>query len=134
MFPFQSNKTRANATWMRYGLAVVSVTVAIGIRAILQHLIAEDETPFLLLFATVLVSGAFGGLGPGLLATFIAACSSSLFFQDVNLRDGLNLPEAVRLLLFMLEGVFISALGASLQAARRRAEHSEAEALSLIHI
>lgn len=131
MFPFPSEKSKPSSTWFRYGLAVVSVAVAIAIRAILQHLIAEDETPFLLLFATVLLSGAFGGLGPGLLATCLAACSSSLFFADVNLRDGVSAPEAVRLLLFLFEGIFISALGASLQAARRRAENSEAEARRL---
>ncbi len=116
-----------------YAIATLAVGTAILLRALLQHFIAEleQETPFLLLFAAVLVSGAFGGLGPGLLATVLAACSSSLFFSNITFSDGLDAPEIVRLLLFLLEGVFISVLGARLQAARRRAEASEAEARRL---
>jgi signal transduction histidine kinase len=100
------------------------------LRWILQRAV-EGEAPFLLLFAAVLVSAAWGGLGPGVLATILAAVSSSLLFQDVNLADGISAPEAMRLTLFFFEGIFISVLGARLQAARRRAEASEAEARHL---
>src|SRR4051794_36859429 len=109
-------------------IAIGSVAGAVVFRWFLQKFIIEHETPFLLLFAAVLVSAAFGGLIPGLLATVLAACSSILFFKDLNIADGIDAIEAVRVLLFLAESVFISVLGARLQAARRRAEMSEAEA------
>jgi signal transduction histidine kinase len=114
--------------WMaRYAVSVVTIAVAALLRWLLQKSV-EGETPFLLLFAGVLVSATFGGLGPGALATVLAALSSTLLFNDVNIIDGISAAEAARLLLFLFEGLFISVLGARLQAARQRAELSEAQA------
>ena len=56
----------------RYSIAVGTVVVAVLLRLFLQHFI-EDEAPFLLLFAAVLVSTTFGGLGPGVVATALGA-------------------------------------------------------------
>jgi two-component system, LuxR family, sensor kinase FixL len=52
---------------------------------------------------------------------------SSNFFP-IHQTFAFDTSDAVRLLLFVGEGAFISLLGARLQAARRRAEASEAEA------
>lgn len=117
--------------WKRYLIPFAGVTAAVLIRYLTHKYSGENDTPFLLLFATVLVSATFGGLGPGILTTILAAVASSIFFQDVDLRDGLDVSETIRLLLFFLEGAFISILGARLQAARRRAEQSENEARQL---
>jgi signal transduction histidine kinase len=112
-------------------IAIGSVAGAVVFRWVLQNFIIRDDTPFLLLFAAVLISAAFGGLIPGLLATLLAAICSILFFNDVGLSDGLDAVELTRVLLFLTESVFISVFGARLQAARRRAEASEAEARHL---
>jgi signal transduction histidine kinase len=122
------SKSKARAWATGLAIAIGSVAGAVIFRWFLQNFIIKDETPFLLLFAAVLVSAAFGGLIPGLLATLLAAISSILFFKDVSLADGIDAVELVRVLLFLAESVFISVLGARLQAARRRAEASEAEA------
>lgn len=119
-----------NLRWQRYLIPFVGVAGALLIRYFAQKAI-QNDTPFLLLFAAVLVSAGFGGLGPGIVTTLLAAVCSSVIFHDVDLRDGLDLPETVRLCLFLLEGGFISVLGAILQSARRRAEESEGEARQL---
>jgi signal transduction histidine kinase len=109
----------------RYGIAVIAVAAAIGLRILLQPL-AHEEAPFLLLAAAVLVSAAFGGLGPAVLATVGGATASSVI--HVSDRFEFIVPHWYPLLLFLLEGAFISVLGARLQSARRRAETSEAQA------
>ncbi len=124
--------TSVRESWItRYTVAVASTLAAFLCRLYIEHLIG-GETPFLLLFAAVLVSGVFGGLGPGLLATLLGAVASNFFFMPPTMNIGWgHIPDPLRLVLFVFEGVFISVLGASLQAARRRAERSEAEARGL---
>ena len=46
---------------LRYGVAVVVVGVAVGIKLLLEPLIPQD-VPFLLLFGAVVVSAWYGGL------------------------------------------------------------------------
>jgi len=112
----------------RYGIALVTVAAAVALRLLLEQFTNNESTPFLLLFAAVLVSSASGGLGPGLLATLLGALASDYFFIGaIQYSLAMTFPEAMQVLLFMVEGVFISVLGARLQAARRRAEQSEAE-------
>jgi len=112
----------------RYSVAVVTVSACVAVRIVLEKVTTNESTPFLLLFAAVLVSSASGGLGPGLLATLLGAVASDYFFiGEIQYSLSMTLPESMQVLLFMVEGVFISVLGARLQAARRRAEQSEAE-------
>jgi signal transduction histidine kinase len=115
--------------WLvRYAIAVAAVVAALGLRLLLQPL-AHEEAPFLLLATAVLVSAAFGGLGPAVLATLLGATASSVI--HVSDRFQLVEPDWFPLFLFLLEGAFISVLGARLQSARRRAEASEAQARQL---
>src|SRR5690242_21559222 len=58
----------------RYGVAVAAVAVALLLKALLSSVLNVD-IPFLLFFATVALSAWYGGLGPGLLATALAALS-----------------------------------------------------------
>jgi K+-sensing histidine kinase KdpD len=61
------------AGWRRaYGLATLAVGVALLGRLLLAPWIHE-ASPFLLFTLAVMVSGAYGGLGPGLYATLLSA-------------------------------------------------------------
>src|SRR6476646_9265688 len=93
---------------LRYGAAIVTVVAALGLKFALVPLV-EQETPFLLFFGAVLVATWYGGMGPGLLATALAALASNYFFMVPFYRFELATPaEKFRLAVFVAEGAFIS--------------------------
>ncbi len=112
----------------RYGVAVLTVTVALLLKLLLAPLIAQ-ESPFLLFLPAVMVSTWYGGLGPGLLATVIAALISDYFFLGPAYSVLGNRPgQTLELGLFVFEGVLVSLLISALQAAKHRAEVSRLKA------
>src|SRR5215217_7871734 len=116
-------------TALRYGVAVLAVGVALGLKLLLDPLIT-DQSPFLLLAGAVVVGAWFGGLGPGLLATALGALGADYFFLP---PEGSFTGLAVAfwpLLLFTLQGILISSLVEALRSARKRAEQSAREASS----
>src|ERR671920_2512267 len=114
-------------TALRYGVAVLAVGVALGLKLLLEPLIT-DQSPFLLLAGAVVVGAWFGGLGPGLLATFLGAlCADYFFLPSEGPFAGLGVAF-LPLLLFTLQGLLISWLIDALRSARARAEQSTREA------
>jgi PAS domain S-box-containing protein len=109
---------------LRYGVAVVVVGMAVGIKLLLNPVVPQD-VPFLLLFGAVMVSAWYGGLGPGLLTVVLAGLATDYFFLRPQDPFG---PEAVPLLVFLLEGTLLCLLTEALRNARWRAEASNAEA------
>lgn len=120
---------------LRYGIAVLSVTVVLGLRLLLDSLFLQNTLLLLILGATslsasVMVSAWYGGLGPGLLATGLAAFITDFYFlYPVGAFSGLSI-EVTLLVAFVLEGMFVSSLAAALRFARSRAEESAREAQS----
>src|SRR5215203_339018 len=118
---------RHTSPLLRYGVAVLAVGVAFGLKLLLDPLIVQD-VPFLLVFGAIMVSAWFGGLGPGLLATVAAGLTTDYFFLDPRgTVSGFSL-EDVPLLAFFLEGTLVCLLAEALRAARSRAESSNLEA------
>ena len=114
-----------------YGLAVLGVAVTLGAKLFLGSLVGRDA-PFLLFFAPVVVSAWYGGVGPGLLATALAALLSDYFFIAPVRSIFVGEPDAVlRIAAFAVEGTFVTIVGASLRRARRRAEANMREARAL---
>src|SRR5689334_20546736 len=108
----------------RYGLAIAAVAVVLGLKLALVPWV-EQDTPFLLFFAAVLVASWFGGLGPGLFAVVLSAAASAYFFMRPY--DDLRIDDPVmrlRLAMFMGEGAFVSVLAAVLRSAQRRANEA----------
>jgi PAS domain S-box-containing protein len=112
---------------LRYGVAVLAVGMAFLVKLLLDPLIVQ-ETPFLLVFGAIMISAWYGGLGPGLLATFAAGLATDYFFlPPTGSLSGFSL-ETVPLLAFFLEGTLVCLLTEALRAARVRAEGSKLEA------
>ena len=105
-----------------YAVAAVAVGLALLVKLLLDPLI-EQESPFLLFFGAVMIGAWFGGLGPGLLATTLAALTAGYFFLSPTypLLAG-DFGQVLRLALFVLEGSFISVLVATMRSARRQSE------------
>jgi len=68
---------------LRYGVAVLAVGMAFLVKLLLDPLIVQ-ETPFLLVFGAIMISAWYGGLGPGLLATFAAGLATDYFFPPTD--------------------------------------------------
>src|SRR5215204_5153243 len=114
---------------LRYGVAVLAVGAALGIKLLLDPLTVQD-TPFLLVFGAIIVSAWYGGLGPGLLATTASALATDYFFlYPRGTLTGFSV-EGIDVLAFMLEGVLVSVLTSSLRSARDRARRSTLQARS----
>lgn len=114
---------------LRYGAAMLAVALALLLKLLLE-MVAVQETPFLLIFAAIMVSAWYGGLGPGLAATVFTALIIDYFFlPPFYALSGLSL-EAIPLGVFVLEGTLISVLVTWLHSARYQAEMSTAGAQS----
>lgn len=112
-----------------YGFAMLAVAIALLLKLLINPLI-EQESPFLLFFTAVLISAWYGGMGAGVLATTVSALVSNYFFLLPTYSFIQDIGQNLRLVLFVLEGISISAVVASLkEAARRRAALSRLEAL-----
>jgi signal transduction histidine kinase len=105
---------------MGYGLAVVATVSALLFKLAIGTWI--ESPPFLLFFAAVMISSWYGGLGPGLLATFLATLADVYFFflpsQSFEVRD----LDILMVGLFVLEAVIVSVLSEERLSALRQAE------------
>src|SRR5215216_6145606 len=120
----------------RYGIAVASVAVVLGLHLLLDSLFPHDTfLPLILgvtmLCASIVLSAWYGGLGPGLLATALAALIADYHFvHPIHAFSGLS-RDATPLVAFVLQGMFISSLAVALRFSSSRAEERASEARSL---
>ena len=107
----------------RYGVAVAAVGVALLVELLLSPLIGDRDVvaPFALFSVAVMASALWGGLGPGLLSTVLAALVGSYFFvfpQGSFAPD--DFGEGSRLFLFVAEGILIAALAGTMHRENRQ--------------
>ncbi len=112
-------QTPSTPPWLRYG-AVIPVLAAV---LLFRWLFLGSELPFLLLWPAIMFVAWYGGLGPGLLTTFLAALTTAYlavmpphWFTFSKPADWLGLA------LFVLLGSAISFLTEWLHRARRQVE------------
>ncbi|HEV8472934.1 MAG TPA: PAS domain S-box protein [Methylomirabilota bacterium] len=97
---------------MAYVVAVAVAALAIALKVALA--LVGVKAPFLLVATAVVVSAWYGGIGPGLVATAIAAMSTAESFLP------LSADEIVSIVIFVAEGVLITWLAASLRESNAR--------------
>jgi signal transduction histidine kinase len=105
-----------------YGVAILSVLFALALR-VLAWPIFQAEAPFLFFVAAVVLSAWYGGLGPGLLATFLSSLATEYYllppFQQLQ---HLQLSHLIWICTFSGIGAFVSYLMENLHIARHRSE------------
>jgi K+-sensing histidine kinase KdpD len=100
----------------RYGLAVVSVAVALVItRALEQY---TDITP--LFYAAIVISAWFGGMGPGLLAVVLSEVAIDYYFVKPYYTLGLGQKGISFLVVFG----FLAMLTSWMSSQRKKAEEA----------
>jgi PAS domain S-box-containing protein len=109
---------------LRYGVALGSVAVALSLSLLARPLI--ESNPFLLFFAAVALSSWWGGMGPGVVATILAALISDYVFLPPAYALSLDLTTLARLSGFMLVAFLISLLSEARIRAQVRLRASEA--------
>ncbi|MBD0345081.1 MAG: PAS domain S-box protein, partial [Coleofasciculus sp. Co-bin14] len=106
---------------LHYGVALLSVVLAVGTNLLFSPYLAPTLTPPF--FAAVMVSAWYGGLGSGLLATALSTLAINYFL--VEPLYSLNIPSLgtlARLGVFVMAAILINSLNAAQRAAQRRAE------------
>jgi K+-sensing histidine kinase KdpD len=108
-----------------YVLAVAATVVMLLTRLALGSVLGQDA-PLLLFAVSVAVAAAWGGIGPGLLATVLALGLADYFLlPPLNSFGIVRTSDQVRSAMFCLEGAFITLLIES----RHRVAAREAEGL-----
>src|SRR3954469_4994909 len=113
------------ARLMAYGVAVLATGLSVLLRLPLVPVVGY-HAPFMTFFPAVIASAYLGGLGPGLLATFLSAAAADYFFvppiHSFGIFDVENLYGEA---LFALTCVVISGLSESRLRSHRRIAASE---------
>ncbi len=106
--------------YWRYGTAVLVVASATAIEFLLAHL-CGIETPFLIMFAAVIVSALYGGMRAGILGTVLSALICYYFFSTPTYTS-IDKPAEQNFLLivFIIEGLLISGTISTLQSTQER--------------
>ena len=112
---------RSGNVLLRYGMAVL----AVGAATVLTHLLIRfgDAGLTPLFFAAVLLCAWYGGIGPGLLATFLSGAATSYLLMRGHRFSLAAVEDHVpRLLVFLVVSILAGALHAATRRARLAAE------------
>jgi PAS domain S-box-containing protein len=122
----------AGAPWtrlwpMRYGFAVLAVTIA----AILQFSLRNfglSHFPYLLFFAAVVLVAGLAGFGPAVAATLLATALGAHLFLPPSSPSAFGSPEDLpRAVLFLVVGLLFSVLARSWERVDEALKESEAD-------
>jgi signal transduction histidine kinase len=91
----------------RYGLPIILVTGIFLIKHFFYGFLG-DNSAFLLVSFIVAVSSWYGGLGPGLFATFLSAILTYIVFLQIDAQFHPFLGDIVVTIIFITEGFMIS--------------------------
>ena len=109
-----------------YSIAIIAAAIAFAVRFALTPML-QDDSPFLFFVPAVLATAGLGGLGPGLLATFLGVILGFLLIESF---PTLTMPEIVNALAFAIIGAGVAWGGEQLQRHRLHAAASARDALA----
>lgn len=123
--PVAASQRGHQPKWQLYLLAALTTLAMLGVRFAVTAWLGNRQALILFLLPIIL-SAYLGGLGPGLLATSVAAFTTLNFFLPPRNPILTGNPVDLALWFVMIAaGVLVSALSEGLLRARRRAEASE---------
>lgn len=119
---------RIQGTLLRYGAAVLAVALGLLLRWLLVRA-ADGELPtYVTFYPAVMLVALYGGLGPGLVATILAALVVDYWvITPGTLFRYTTVAEAVALGLFTCMGAFLSGVAELYRRARQRSADYEKE-------
>ena len=106
----------------RYGIAVAAAVAAVALKLALDPVADQDEVPFVLFPAAVMVAAWYGGTPAGIACTLLSAILSDLFFSTPRFTIYVeSTSHRLNLVEFVVEGLIISLLAGALHRARATA-------------
>jgi PAS domain S-box-containing protein len=119
----QNNDLNVASPWPRWRAYVLAVVVTIAVLMLRLALtpFAADRPLFVLFVFPIVLSAYYGGIGPGLLATALAAIGIDVFVLEPSYSIWIERPvDFAQLLFLLLLGVLVSMLFEELQQWRDR--------------
>src|SRR5215510_15456933 len=107
-------RRRLRSPFIRYTAAVLAVAATLWLRVLLKPVIGQ-QSPYVSFFLTIVWSSWFGGFGPGVLATTLAAAGEWYY---IVAPGGVGIPQEMAIVLFIGQGVLISYLVDALRKSR----------------
>jgi PAS domain S-box-containing protein len=116
-----AQSTTALPQLWQYGVALLSVALALGTNLLFESYLGPTPTP--VFFAAVMVSTWYGGFGPGLLASVLSTLAVNYFyiepFGSFHITD---LGGLTRMGVFVMAVALINSLNQAQRSAQQRAE------------
>jgi signal transduction histidine kinase len=112
------------AALIEYALAIVTVAAAYALTLWLWPYLRPNVAPLFL--AAIMLSAWYGGLGPGVVATVLAAAASE-YFLVYETGTPTSPGDLLRMLMFLGAALFISWLNGTRRAAEARLRQEQAE-------
>jgi PAS domain S-box-containing protein len=94
----------------RYGLAIAATGGALVFMLLMDPALHLNQASFLLFFGAVTLSAFYGGVKPGIVSTLFASLAANYFFLAPQFTWTFGYASNMRMLLFAIQGVVISAL------------------------
>ena len=113
----------------RYGLAVLSVGIALGVALLLEHFQFRAPATLLLLLAVAIASW-YGGRGPGVMAAILSTVACYWYFVEPVRTIYIYWSDIPNFVTFVALAVLLSWFG----AVRRRAEAGLRERAALLDL
>lgn len=111
-----SHTTTEAPAVLRYGLGLLAVAAALGVRIVIEP-IAGTKWPFILFALAVVVAARFGGYGPGLVATGASTLAIWYFLLDPPYSFAIaDRSEIGGIVVFTIVGAGISLLNGQLHS------------------
>jgi two-component system cell cycle sensor histidine kinase/response regulator CckA len=108
--------------WTRFSFALAVCAVAVVLEVFLDRLTNDPVSPFLLSFGAIIASAAWGGAGPGMVATVVLVVWSAV---DLRLSGVSFANTSLRCLVFLVEGVLLSVGSSRMWRSMQDAANSE---------
>ncbi|WP_219907612.1 PAS domain-containing protein [Aphanothece hegewaldii] len=116
-------KNTGSIRLLPYGVAFLSVTLALGLTQLLLPWIYPTTTP--IFFVAVMVSAWYGGWNAGLLATILSTLAINYFFiEPINSFEIANIGTIARLSAFLIAAGLISSLNQSRSNALKKSQEA----------
>ncbi len=110
---------RSESWWARYGVAILSIVAATGLRVLLRPVLG-DGAPFATVFVAIVFSAWYGGFGPTILTSILGLPAAIYFLMPANGPPASGGSGWLGIFFYVAISLGIATLGGLMRRARRR--------------